>query len=149
MSRWSGLKSFIRFPAMMTSPALARSSPAMMRKVVVLPHPEGPNRQTTSPAETLRLTFLTAVNAPKLFVTPRSSIVDMGLSLDRAERDAAQKLVLQREGHDDHRDQEQRFDRGQKAPADADVAADRLRHGDRNGPRLDARQQKGEQKLVP
>ena len=84
----------------------------MMRNVVVLPHPEGPKRQTTSPAETLRLTFLTAVNPPKCFVTPLSSIVDIRLSLDGAERDAAQELVLQRKGHDDHRDQEQRFDGG-------------------------------------
>src|ERR1700722_12005741 len=149
MSRWSGRRSFIRFPAMTTSPALARSSPAMMRKVVVLPHPEGPKRQTTSPAETARFTFLTAVNPPKCFVTPFSSIVDIRLSLDGAERDAAQELVLQREGHDDHRDEEKRFDSGQEAPADADVSTDRLRHGDRNGPRLDARQEKGEQKLVP
>src|SRR5664279_3078046 len=132
MSRWSGLRSFIRFPAMMTSPALARSSPAIMRKVVVLPHPDGPKRQTTSPAETLKLTFLTAVNEPNCFVTPRSSIVDIALSLDGAERDATQKLVLQRKGHDDHRDQEQRFDSGQETPADADVTTDRLRHGDRN-----------------
>ena len=75
-----------------------------MRKVVVLPHPEGPRRQTTSPAETLRFTFLTAVNEPNCFVTPLSSIVDIRLSLDRAERDAAQELVLQRKGHDDHGD---------------------------------------------
>src|ERR1700729_2748574 len=104
MLRWSGLRSFIRFPAMMTSPTLARSRPAMMRKVVVLPHPEGPRRQTTSPAETLRLTFLTAVNEPNCFVTFLSSIVDIRLSLDRAKRDAPQKLVLQRKGHDNHRD---------------------------------------------
>src|SRR6516165_7457796 len=99
MLRWSGLQSFIRLPAMTTSPALARSRPATMRNVVVLPQPEGPKRQTTSPAETERLKSLTAVNAPKCLVTPLSSIVDIGgLSLDGSERDAAQELILKREG---------------------------------------------------
>jgi hypothetical protein len=97
-----------------------------MRKVVVLPHPEGPRRQTTSPAETLRFTFLTAVNEPNCFVTPLSSIVDIRLSLDGAEGHAAQKLVLQGERDDDDGDEEQRFGGGQKAPADPDVAANGL-----------------------
>ena len=90
---------------MTTSPALARSSPAMMRKVVLLPHPQGPNRHTTSPAETARFTFLTAVNPPKCFVTPLSSIVDIRLSLDGAERDAPQELVLQGERDDEDWDE--------------------------------------------
>ena len=49
-----------------------------MRKVVVLPQPEGPRRQTTSPADTERLKSLTAVNAPKCLVTFLRSIVDIG-----------------------------------------------------------------------
>ena len=53
-----------RLPAMTTSPAVARSSPAIMRRVVVLPQPDGPSRQTTSPAATDRSTSLTAVKAP-------------------------------------------------------------------------------------
>ena len=40
----------MRRPATKTSPALAFSSPAMMRSVVVLPQPDGPSRQTVSPA---------------------------------------------------------------------------------------------------
>src|SRR5271165_4887664 len=149
MLRWSGRKSFMRLPAMTTSPSLARSRPAMMRKVVVLPQPEGPKRHTTSPADTDRFKFLTAVKAPKCLVTPQSSIVDIVLSLDGAEGHAAQELVLQGERDDDDGNEEQRFDGGQKAPADSDVAADRLRHGDRNGAGLDAGQEQGEQKLVP
>src|ERR1700729_1183145 len=123
MSRWSGLRSFIRFPAMTTSPALARSSPEMMRRVVVLPHPEGPKRHTTSPAETARFTFLTAVRRPKCFVTPRSSIVDIALSLDGMQGHAAQKLVLQGERDDYDKNEEQRFLIRQKAPEHPDVAA--------------------------
>src|SRR5690242_11692155 len=101
MLRWSGFHSFMRLPAIRTSPALARSSPATIRRVVVLPQPEGPRRQTTSPAETERLKSWTAVNAPKCLLTRLSSIVDTGLSLDGSERDPAQELILKHEGDDD------------------------------------------------
>jgi hypothetical protein len=40
----------MRWPAMMTSPDVARSSPAIIRSVVVLPQPDGPSRHSTSPA---------------------------------------------------------------------------------------------------
>src|SRR5579883_3069958 len=140
MSRCSGRRSFIRRLAMITSPPLARSRPAIMRNVVVLPQPDGPSRHTTSPAATDKSMSRTAVNPPKFLVTRRNSIVDIvPLPLDRAESDAAQELLLQRECHDDHRDEEQGLDRRQKPPAHADIAADRLRHRDRDGARLDSR----------
>ena len=59
-------------------------------------------------------------------------------TFDGAEGDTAQKLILQREGHDDDGDEEQRLDGRQKSPAHADVAADGLRHGHGHGARLDA-----------
>src|SRR6195256_1918543 len=43
-------------PAMLISPDVGCSSPATQRKVVVLPHPEGPSRTTISPAGTAKLT---------------------------------------------------------------------------------------------
>jgi hypothetical protein len=49
----------------------------------------------------------------------------------------------------DDGDEEQRLDRGQEAPAHADVATDRLGHRDGDGPRFDARQQEGEEEFVP
>src|SRR5260370_37403279 len=134
---------------MTTSPEVARSSPAIMRKVVVLPQPDGPSRQTTSPAATSRSTSRTATKLPKRLVSRLSAIVDMGSALDRAEGDAAQQILLHREGHQDDRNKEERLDRGQEAPTHADVAADGLRHGDRHRACLDAAQQQGEQKLVP
>ena len=42
-------------PPMRISPASGRSSPAMQRKVVVLPQPEGPSRTTISPVGTAKL----------------------------------------------------------------------------------------------
>src|SRR5437879_4555071 len=152
MSRFSGGSSFIRFPATMTSPAVVRSRPAIIRKVVVLPQPDGPRRQTTSPAATERSTSFTATKVPNFLVTFLSSIVDIetpGLSLDRAERHPAQEMVLQEERDEDHRNKEQRLGRGEQVPAHADIAADCLCHGDRHGARLDARQEQREQILVP
>src|SRR5262245_32897240 len=98
MSRFSGGSSFIRFPAMMISPWVARSSPAIILSVVVLPHPDGPRRQTTSPAATLRSTSLTAMKAPNFLVIFRTSIVDIS-ALHGSERHAAQELVLKEERH--------------------------------------------------
>src|SRR5437016_3347820 len=100
MSRFSGGRSFMRLPATMTSPAVVCSRPAIIRSVVVLPQPEGPRRQTTSPAATERSTSLTATKAPNFLVTFLNSIVDMklGSPLDRAERHPAQQMILQEEG---------------------------------------------------
>src|SRR4051794_9973372 len=127
MSRFSGASSFMRRPAMMTSPDVARSSPAIIRSVVVLPQPDGPRRQTTSPAATVRSASFTAVKEPKFLVIFFKSIVDMS-ALHRAEGHAAQQVVLQEERHQDDRNEEHRFDGGQQTPAHADVAADGLRH---------------------
>src|SRR6266480_3994778 len=43
-------------PAMLMVPLVGCSSPAMQRKVVVLPQPDGPSRTTISPAGTAKLT---------------------------------------------------------------------------------------------
>src|SRR5215510_678653 len=131
------------------SPPLGYSRPAIMRRVVVLPQPEGPSRQTTSPAATSRSTWSTAVRSPKTLVSLSSAIVDMASPLDRAEGDAAQEMVLQQERHDDDGHEEERLDRRQQAPLHPDGAADGLGHGHRHGARLDARQQQREQKFVP
>ena len=56
----TGASSLTRRPPTMMSPEVAVSSPAIIRSVVVLPQPEGPSRQTTSPAPTSRSTASTA-----------------------------------------------------------------------------------------
>src|SRR4051812_45153835 len=98
MSRFSGGKSFISLPATKTSPDVTRSRPAITRRVVVLPQPDGPSKQTTSPAATERLASLTAVKAPNRLVIFLSSMVDMVSALDRSEGYTAQRVVLQEEG---------------------------------------------------
>ena len=51
-------------PACTIRPALCTSSPAMMRRSVVLPQPEGPRKQMSSPARTARLTSFRATKLP-------------------------------------------------------------------------------------
>src|ERR1700709_1410484 len=47
-------------PAMLISPPVGCSRPATQRKAAGLPHPDGPNRTTISPAGTAKLTPSTA-----------------------------------------------------------------------------------------
>src|SRR3954447_1646060 len=54
-------------------PDVGVSSPATMRSVVVLPHPEGPSSAKNDPDGTSRSRVSTAVKAPKCFVSCRSS----------------------------------------------------------------------------
>ena len=46
------------------APEVALSSPAIMRRVVVLPHPEGPSRVTSSPFSMRNETRSTARTSP-------------------------------------------------------------------------------------
>ena len=51
--------------------------PAIMRNVVVLPQPEGPSSDTSSPSWRLRLKSSTAVKPPKVRDTLRSASLVM------------------------------------------------------------------------
>src|SRR5262245_43535922 len=84
-------------PSKRTWPRSARSSPAMMRRRLVFPEPEGPRRATSSPVGTVRLTSLTATKEPKVFVTFLTSM-DIG-ALRRGGR-APLHEGLGHEGHE-------------------------------------------------
>src|SRR5690606_36086148 len=58
--RWNAGTPRIDLPRSRTSPASGCSNPAIMRRVVVLPHPDGPRRAKNSPSATSRLTPSTA-----------------------------------------------------------------------------------------
>ena len=51
-------------PPIRISPEAGRSSPAMARSVVVLPHPEGPSSVRCSPAPTVKVIPRTATTLP-------------------------------------------------------------------------------------
>ena len=71
------------------------------------------------------------------------------LAPDGPEGDPAQQVVLQDVDHHHHRDQEQGLDGREQTPPHPDVAADGLRHRDRDGAGLHPGEEQGEQELVP
>ena len=64
MPRCAGGTSFILCPSIVRSPPLIRSSPAIMRKSVDLPQPEGPTKTISSPALMSRSMFDRTFTSP-------------------------------------------------------------------------------------
>jgi hypothetical protein len=61
-------------PSSRTAPSVVSSNPAIIRKVVVLPHPDGPSSEKNSPAAMSKQASSTATKSPKRFVTWSSSM---------------------------------------------------------------------------
>src|SRR5215213_4040517 len=53
-----------------TRPAVGSSRPAAIRRLVVLPHPDGPRRAKKEPWGTVRSRSSTATNSPNFLVIP-------------------------------------------------------------------------------
>jgi sulfate transport system permease protein len=70
-----GAVSVVSSPLNRMLPWSAVSSPAMMRKSVVLPQPEGPNRATSSPDSMSRLTSFRALKVPNALLTLRIAML--------------------------------------------------------------------------
>src|SRR5215471_5887790 len=70
MSRSLGATPFTTFPPMAIAPEVGSSSPAIIRRAVVFPQPEGPTRTMNSPSAIVQVSASTAV-VPfgKTFVT--------------------------------------------------------------------------------
>src|SRR5438046_10228442 len=68
-----GTSASMRSPPMKISPELGRSSPAIMRSRVVLPHPDGPSNTSSSPSRMDRSTPSTARESPNRLLRSRSS----------------------------------------------------------------------------
>src|SRR6478672_3151520 len=60
-------------PPSVMRPASGCSKPAIIRKVVVLPDPEGPRGVKNSPAATVRSTLSTATTSPYVFLHPSTA----------------------------------------------------------------------------
>jgi hypothetical protein len=56
------------WPSTRIEPEVGFSKPAIMRRMVVLPQPDGPSREMNSPLSKAKLTDLTTVVAPKVLV---------------------------------------------------------------------------------
>src|SRR5207245_2894777 len=142
MSRSFGGKSLTIRSPIVISPAVISSSPATIRSVVDLPHPEGPTRTTNSLSRTWRFTSLTACTSSYFLF--RSFIITWAMHVspcsecrdgtpDRPPRASAfhgpgeaGDIVLDEEGIDEgHRNRAQERPRHERAPEE-DVAPDQL-----------------------
>ena len=66
-------------PSSRTRPESASSKPAIIRSVVVLPHPLGPSIEKNSPAGISRVTSSTARTSPKSFTRRSTTIIGSAL----------------------------------------------------------------------
>src|ERR1700693_4958801 len=64
MSRCDARLKLTSSPPRRMRPEVGSSRPAIMRSVVVLPHPEGPSRQKKFPSGTVKVESRTAVKPP-------------------------------------------------------------------------------------
>src|SRR3954454_18287777 len=77
MLRWRGARSVTGSPLSRIAASLGSSRPAIIRRTVDLPQPEGPSRTMNSPSLTSRLTLSTAtVPSGHTLVTSLSATVD-------------------------------------------------------------------------
>ena len=76
-SRWLGGRAEMSRPACSTRPLVWMSRPAIARRSVVLPHPEGPRKQTNSPSRISSEMSSSAVKLPNFL--ERFSILRYGV----------------------------------------------------------------------
>src|SRR4030095_4797416 len=79
MSRSFGGKSFTTRSPIEISPAVISSRPATMRRVVVLPQPDGPTKTMNSLSRVLRLTSLSACTSSCFLLRSLSTPCAIGL----------------------------------------------------------------------
>src|SRR5215475_4990007 len=77
MLRRSGGSPVTRCSPKWMSPPSGSSKPAMVRRVVVFPHPEGPSRAMSSPSRTSRWRSSTATTLSKRLVRPLTAMTDI------------------------------------------------------------------------
>ena len=79
MRRSAGERWVTSRPPMVIVPESTSSSPAISRRVVDLPHPEGPRRTRSVPASALKLIRSTPPTPPQDFDTALTTISDMSV----------------------------------------------------------------------
>src|ERR687891_1134263 len=72
MSRRCGGRSVMSARSRWTRPSVGFSSPAIIRSIVVLPHPDGPRNEISLPGGSSRSTPATASTSPKCLTSPSS-----------------------------------------------------------------------------
>src|ERR1700693_2127521 len=122
MSRSIGARSFTTTSPIRTWPEVIDSSPATMRKVVVLPQPEGPTSTKNSLSRISRFTSLTACTSSYILFKFRIRTRAIASSLHGTGK--AGNVILDEERVDyGHRDRAEQRARHQRPPKEH-VAAD-------------------------
>src|ERR1700710_1642068 len=101
MSRRCGETPLTRSPPIRTSPPSTFSSPAIMRSVVDLPHPDGPTSTANEPSGTLRLRSSTTRRPPGNVFTSDLSSSSAISPLYRSGEEARDDVALE-EAEQDH-----------------------------------------------
>src|SRR3954470_6119797 len=106
MFRWFGGRCEISLPSIDIRPDVGRSNPAIIRSVVVLPHPDGPRNEMNSPRSAARLKSSTATVPPgnRFWIPWSSRNVIAWIASCLTDRD----LDLGSRSATDHRDQDHR-----------------------------------------
>src|SRR5215470_7075064 len=123
MSRSLGGTSLTTSPSTAISPSLMSSSPAIMRRVVDLPQPDGPTSTTNSLSAMSRSMPRTASVSSKRFTTLRSETCAMLSAFGGAGGEAGD-VVVHQEGVDDQRRRGAKQRAGHDLPPVEDVALD-------------------------
>src|ERR687892_158748 len=122
--RCAAPSSLTRCPSIRISPDEMSSSPAIMRKRVDLPQPEGPTNTQNSPCSARRATPWTTSASPKRLTTRSSSRVAM--LLDARARDARGDVALQEGEHEGDRQKGEHGHGEQIVPLGRQLAAERV-----------------------
>src|SRR6266568_8365501 len=132
MSRSIGAKSLTTVSSIRMRPEVMLSSPATIRKVVVLPQPEGPTSTTNSLSRISRFTSMTAWTSSYFLWSPRMTTLAIYLSLYRP-GDAGDVMFDKERIDKGHRDRPQQRAGHQFAPvehiAPHQFGGDADRHG--------------------
>src|SRR3954468_14796098 len=153
MSRSFGARSLTTSPPIASSPSVMSSRPAIIRRAVDFPHPDGPTRIMNSPSLTSRSMCLTASKPSSYrFVTSRSSICAMPSSplhgAGGEPRDDA-PLEQQDHDHDGDGDDDRRGGDGARRLLELRRARELRERGRHRLRLLRGRQREGEDEVVP
>src|SRR5881398_1305079 len=85
MPRSRGVRSLTTRPPMRMSPEVGSSRPAIIRRSVVFPEPDGPRRTRNSPSRLCRSTLLTAPTFPRLKTLVRFRVSTTAMPLPYVE----------------------------------------------------------------
>src|SRR5262249_9717041 len=135
-------------PSWRTEPESAISRPAMMRRSVVFPEPEGPRSASSAPSSTSRLTSARATNVPKrlptfltlMLMSPPPTPGGSWLTSNGEEPllllEVAARLPLERGLHEERDERQHRQQRGHGERARHVVLLEELLDAERHGVRL-------------